>query len=190
MITMRVCPLLLVLAALLLPGSLLAQHGSADSGYFPTAYQGDTWTGIVSSVDSAARLVSLTYTHKGKTEVFEGILSKRYRVLSNSDKEKQKIVSTGIEVGVRIKVYYVPNEASDELGAATPFKAFGNNLLERSGDTKPRFNLIFLVEFLPEEGQTRTGTVVATNGATRVVTLEVTDGTKTENFVGVVVDGY
>ena len=107
------------------------------------------------------------------------------------DKEKQKIMATGISVGAQLRVYYIPNQTSDDLGGGPfPFKAFGNNLLERPGDTKQRFNLIFLVEFLPEEGESRTGTVISTNDSTREITLAVTDGTKTENFVGVVVDGY
>ena len=130
------------------------------------------------------------YTHKGKTDVFEGILSKSYRVQSNGDKEKQQIVATGIAVGARLKVYYVPNQTSDELGTAALFKGFAKNLLEGSRGSKQRFNLIFLVEFLPEEGETRTGTVISTNDSTREITLAVTDGTKTENFVGVVVEGY
>jgi hypothetical protein len=182
--------LFVLLAMLFLPGSLVAQHGSANNGYFPSAYQGDTWTGIVSNTAPSARELSLVYTHKGKTDVFEGVLSKSYRVQSNGDKEKQQIAAAGIAMGVHLKVYYVPNQTSDELGATAPFKAFGSNLFEASGDAKPRFNLIFLVEFLPEEGENVIGTVVATNDSRREISLEVADGSKTGNFVGNVVDGY
>jgi hypothetical protein len=182
--------LLVLLATLLLPASLVAQHGTADNGYFPTAYQGDTWTGIVSNTAPSTRELSLVYTHKGKTDVFEGVLSKSYRVQSNGDKEKKQIAATGITMGVHLRVYYVPNQTTDDLGVTAPFKAFGTNLLESSRDLKQHFNLIFLVEFLPEEAESRTGTVISTNDSTREITLAVTDGTKKENFVGVVVEGY
>ena len=71
---------LVLLATLVLPLSVAAQHGTADNGYYPTGYEGDTWTGIVSSVDPTAKKVSLVYTHKGKTDVFDGILAKGHRV--------------------------------------------------------------------------------------------------------------
>jgi hypothetical protein len=182
--------LYVLLATLLLPVSLIAQHGTADNGYFPSAYQGDTWTGVVSNLDPTTKLLSLVYTHKGKTDVFEGVLSKSYRVQSSGDKEKQQIVATGIAMGGHLRVFYVPNQASDNLGVTAPFKAFGKNLLESARDSRQRFNLIFLVQFLPEEGESRTGTVISTNDSAREITLAVTDGAKKENFVGVVVDGY
>jgi len=179
-----------LLATLFLPVSLIAQHGTAENGYYPNGYQGDTWTGIVSSLNPTTKEISLVYTHKEKTLVFDGLLAKGYRVQANSDKQKQEIKATGITVGTRLRVFFMPNQTSDEVGGPFPFKAFGNNLLEESRDAKRRFNLIFLVQFLPEEGESRTGTVISTNDSTREITLAVTDGTKTVNFIGVVVDGY
>ncbi len=187
---MSECRVFVLLATLLLPVSLIAQHGTADNGYFPSAYQGDTWTGIVSNTAPATRELSLVYTHKGRTDVFEGVLSKSFRVQTNGDKEKQRIVATGITIGVHLRVYYVPNQTTDDLGVTAPFKAFGKNLLESPRDSKQRFNLIFLVEFLPDEAESRTGTVTSTNDSMREITLAVTDGAKKENFVGVVVEGY
>jgi hypothetical protein len=178
-------------AILLLPVSAVAQHGTADNGYFPNGYIGDTWSGVVSSVAPATKEVSLVYTHHGKTAVFQGILSKGSRVQANGDKKKQQIVSEGISIGARIRVYYLPNQTSDDLGGGPfPFKAFGNNLLEAQRDAKRRFNLIFLVEFLQDEAESRTGIVISTKDSTREITLAVGDGTKTENFTGVVVDNY
>ena len=55
---------------------------------------------------------------------------------------------------------------------------------------KPRFNLIFLVDVLPEESESRTGTVVSTSDATREINLVITDGGRTENFTGVLMEGY
>ena len=62
--------------------------------------------------------------------------------------------------------------------------------MEARRDAKRRFNLIFLVEFLPEEGESRTGIVISTKDSTREITLAAGDGTKTENFTGVVIDNY
>jgi hypothetical protein len=179
-----------LLAIMILPVSLLGQHGSAENGYFPVHYQGDTWTGIVSAIDLATRKVSLVYTHKQKTAVFEGVLANGYRVQTNDDKEKKQIAAMGIAVGTCLRVYYIPEQTSNEVGGSAQFKAFGSNHFAESRDAKERFNLIFLVEFLPEEGESRTGTVITTNDSTREITLAVTGGAKTENFVGVVVDGY
>jgi hypothetical protein len=183
--------LFVLLAILLLPTSSSAQHGTADNGYFPSGYIGDTWSGVVSSVAPATKEVSLVYTHHGKTAVFQGILSKGTRVQANGDKKKQQIVSEGISVGAHIRVYYMPNQTSDDLGGAPfPFKAFGNNLLEAQRNAKRPFNLIFLVEFLQDEAESRTGIVISTKDSTREITLAVGDGTKTENFTGVVIDNY
>ena len=183
--------LFVLLAILLLPECLVAQHGTANNGYYPSGYQGDTWTGIVSSLDTATKAVSLVHTHKGKSARFEGVLAKGYRVQAKDEKEKQQIRDTGIAVGAHLRVHYIPNQTSDDLGAGPSyFKAFGNSLLERPPDTKRRFNLIFLVEVLPEESESCTGTVISANDSTREITLAVTDGTKKENFIGVVVSGY
>jgi hypothetical protein len=62
--------------------------------------------------------------------------------------------------------------------------------LEAQRDAKRPFNLIFLVEFLQDEAESRTGTVISTKDSTREITLAVGDGTKTENFTGVVIDDY
>jgi hypothetical protein len=126
------------------------------------------------------------YTHHGRAALFEGILSKRCRVQANGDKNKQQIVSAERSVGARIRVYYVPNQTSDELESGAPSKV----LLVAPGDAKRLFNLIFLVDFLPEEGESRTGSVVSTNDSTREITLAATDGSKRENFVGVLPRSY
>ena len=167
-----------------------AQHGTAISGYFPSNYQGDLWTGVVSSVVPATREVSLVYTHHGKTTVFEGILSKTCRVQVWDSKEKRQIAASGITVGAHLKVYYMPNRTSDDVSQGPfPFKAF--NLLEGSlADAPRRFNLIFLIEFLPEQNENRTGVVISTNDSARTIKLEVANGARSEVFVGVLMEGY
>ena len=51
-----------------------AQHGTAADGYFPVGYEGDTWTGAVTTTDDTTRTVNLTYSSKKKTETFTGVL--------------------------------------------------------------------------------------------------------------------
>ena len=41
-----------------------AQHGTVANGYFPMGYEGDTWTGMVTTTDDATRAVNLTYSSK------------------------------------------------------------------------------------------------------------------------------
>jgi hypothetical protein len=182
--------LVFFVGVLAFPACPLAQHGTADNGYFPAAYQGDTWTGVVSMTDPATREITLLHTQKQKTAVFQGVLSKSFRVPSSGEKQTQQIVAQGIAIGSHLRVYYIPDQTSDQLGTTAPFKAFNNHFLGESRDTKPRFNLIFIVEFLPDENESRTGTVVATSDATREITLAVTDGSKTASFTGVVIQGY
>jgi len=50
--------------------------------------------------------------------------------------------------------------------------------------------VIFLIELPPEEPASHTGTVISTNDSKREVTLAIADGTKTENFTGILIDGY
>jgi hypothetical protein len=179
-----------LLATLVLPLPIAAQHSTAEAGYYPNGYFGDMWTGIVSSVAPTTKGLSLVYTHQGRTEFFKGVLAESCRVQVGGDKEKKQIVASGIFVGARLRVYYLPKQTSNHMGKGPfPYKAFGNNLLATPPDT-PRFNLIFLVELLPEEGQSRTGTVASRNDSTREITLSVTDGTKTADFVGVLVEDY
>ena len=89
--------------------ALAAQQGTAENGYYPTGYQGDTWTGIVSSLNPANRELTLVYTHKHKTIAFSGVLAKNFRAQAKSDKEKQQVAATGITVGMHLRAFYIPN---------------------------------------------------------------------------------
>jgi len=184
---MRDFLLFALLAPLFLPVSLMAQHGSSGNGYYPEAYGGDTWTGIVSSLAPATREVSLVYTHQDKTDRFVGVLAKNYQLQFNDDKRKKQILATGITVGTRVTVYYMANQTSDNVGKYSRFKAF--TLLPNGPDTKQPFNLIFLIGVLAEDGESLTGTVTSTSDSTREITL-ATDGPTPQNFMGVVVDDY
>lgn len=38
------------------------QRGTAENGYYPPGYAGDTFTGVVTAADDASRSITLTYT--------------------------------------------------------------------------------------------------------------------------------
>lgn len=72
---------LLLLATVLLvsTGIVFAQKGTAESDYYPLNYGGDTWTGIVTSVNEGTREFTLSYKKKDKEETFVGVLPKEYK---------------------------------------------------------------------------------------------------------------
>lgn len=58
--------------ALALPAA--AQHAIAPSGYYPDAFTGDIFTGVVTATDDATGSITLLYTDSGKVERFTGQL--------------------------------------------------------------------------------------------------------------------
>lgn len=99
--------LLLAILFVLSNGSALAQKGHAsESGYYPTGYAGDTWTGVVTSVNEDTREFTLTYKKKDKEESFVAFLAKEYRhKMANGTFEQIKLDDL---MGMTIRVYYMP----------------------------------------------------------------------------------
>jgi hypothetical protein len=90
-----------------------AQHGDADSGYYPLNYHGDTWTGTVSSYDHESRTITLVYDHKGKIETFTGFMESPILIIDKDD--KQIPGPHHIKVGDRITVYYLTWEKKHSI---------------------------------------------------------------------------
>jgi hypothetical protein len=87
----------------------VAQHGTAESGYYPMDYGGSTFTGTVTATNNATREVTLSFTNpkNGKTETFIGVLREGYTVkLSNGI--LHEIKPSEMRLGARFKVYYQP----------------------------------------------------------------------------------
>src|SRR5580693_5093046 len=55
---------------LTLASSALAQHGTAENGYYPPGYNGDTWTGAILSANEQTSEITLSYTKGGKSQTF------------------------------------------------------------------------------------------------------------------------
>ena len=84
-----------------------AQHGTAESGYYPLAYHGDVFTGVVTSANDETREITLTYTHdqSGKQETFTGILQEAYAV-KLKDGTLHELKPSELKTGAPIKVYF------------------------------------------------------------------------------------
>jgi hypothetical protein len=96
-----------------------AQQGTAESGYWPMGYIGDTWTGIVSATNDGTREITLTYTKRDKTQTFVGVVEDGYKV-KLSDGTPHELKVSEIPLGTRLKVYYMPSYRKVE-GRRTKF---------------------------------------------------------------------
>lgn len=91
---------------LLIAAGASAQHGTAPSGYYPIGYTGDTWTGVVVSVNPNTGEFVLTYTRGSKTESFTGVPEDGYMVLPK-DSPLRPLKPGDIHVGRIITVFYM-----------------------------------------------------------------------------------
>ena len=82
-----------------------AQKGTAETGYYPMNYTGDTWTGEVTSVNEDTRELTLTFKKKDKDETFVVVLPKGYSH-KMADGTEREVKLTDL-MGMRLKVYYV-----------------------------------------------------------------------------------
>jgi len=85
-----------------------AQYESAENGYYPSSYHGDTFTGTVVSTNSETREITLSYTNpkNGKTETFIGVLQEGY-TLKFKDGTLHELKPSEMKVGKEFKVYYL-----------------------------------------------------------------------------------
>jgi len=91
------------------------QHGTAENGYYPPGYTGDTFTGVVTSADDASRSITLTYTNpkSGKTETLVGLISEGYTARWK-DGTLHEVKPSDIPTSTRLKVYYMTTERKVE----------------------------------------------------------------------------
>jgi hypothetical protein len=91
-----------------------AQHGTAGNGYFPPGYEGDTWTGAVTTTDDTTRTVTLTYSSKKKAKTFTGVLQEGCCKVKMSDGTVQELRPSQLSPGRRVMVYYIPKTTKAE----------------------------------------------------------------------------
>src|SRR2546421_4568821 len=68
MITTRIIFGFLILSSL--NGVALAQKGTAPPGFYPSGFNGDTWSGEVTAVDETKREMTLTHGKDEKAKTF------------------------------------------------------------------------------------------------------------------------
>lgn len=107
-----------------------AQHGTASNGYFPLGYEGDTWTGAVTTTDDATRTVTLTYSSKKKTETFTGVLKEGCCTVKMSDGTVQELKPSQLSPGRRIMVYYIAKTTKAEGKKTTVNEIFKVDFLK------------------------------------------------------------
>lgn len=98
---------------LLFPTLGQAQHGTAENGYWPMGFNGDTWTGVVSATNDDTREITMTFTKNEKTQTFVGELEEGHPVKSKDGTEHVLKVSE-IPLGTRLRVYYMARERKVE----------------------------------------------------------------------------
>ena len=120
--------LILVIGALLVSaGVSLGQKGIAESDYYPMNYAGDTWTGVVTSVDEDTREFKLTYKKKDKEETFVGVLPKEYaHKMADGTYKEIKLADL---MGTTIRAYYMAK-------------------VKRVNDEKVKYNNVFQIRIL------------------------------------------
>lgn len=108
----------LSLALLLLcTGIAVAQHGTAEPGYYPSGFNGDTWSGEVTAVTEDTREFTLTYTKGTDTQTFVGILPKGYTVKMKDGRDYE--ITMPELMGMRLKAYYITKKKKDANGVKT-----------------------------------------------------------------------
>jgi hypothetical protein len=105
----------LPLALFVFASSAFGQHGTAENGYYPSAYQGDTWTGVVVAANELTGEITLSYTKGGKSQTFVGFPEAGYLVHEHNGATRPLKMSD-IPVGKIIKVWYI--EETKKVGGS------------------------------------------------------------------------
>jgi hypothetical protein len=105
----------LPLALFVFASAAFGQHGTAENGYYPPGYQGDTWTGVVVSASEQTGEITLSYTKDGKSQTFVGVPEAGYLVHEHAGATRPLKISD-IPVGKIIKVWYI--EETKKVGGS------------------------------------------------------------------------
>jgi len=162
-----------------------AQRGTAQPGYYPPNYSGATWTGHLAASDDPTGQITLRHVSSRGEEIFTGILLPDVGIRG----KEGALRPSQIALGTRLVAYYIANAKDFNLSPFRNFMAFGFQSSQgtMTPPTNP-FNLIFLLEILPDDGQTFTGTVTAVSEASRELSLQDDEGSR--GFTGTLIEGY
>ena len=116
---------------LVFAGVSIAQKGTAENGYWPMGYSGDTWTGEITAVKEDTREFTLTYKKGDKEQTFVGVIAKGFTVKLKDGKDYE--VKMDELLGMRAKAYYITKSKKDAAGIVT------------------KTNEVFQLRFLPKD---------------------------------------
>jgi hypothetical protein len=102
---------ILALIPVLIPSAWAAQRGTAESGCYPLAFYGTTFTGVVTSANDGSGEIKLTYSDPktGKTDDLMAMLEEGYLV-KNRDGKLVELSPSQIKPGTRLRVYFYGQE--------------------------------------------------------------------------------
>lgn len=107
--------LVLSLALMLLcTGIAAAQHGTAEPDYYPSGFNGDTWSGEVTAANEDTREFTLTYTKGSNTQTFVGVLAEGYTVKMKDG--RNYLIKMSELMGMHVKAYYITRKKKDANG--------------------------------------------------------------------------
>ena len=89
----------------------LGQYGEAPSGYYPSAYGGDIFSGKVTAVDEASGQITISFKEKKKAEVFVARLQEPCAVPS---KDGKPMSALDLPIGTDVTVFFEKNVKRDE----------------------------------------------------------------------------
>ena len=122
-----------VVAAILLSvgGVSFAQHGTAEHGYYPASYHGETWSGTLTAVNDRSREMTLSYADKKDKapQTFIGVLQENY-VVKAKDGREIELKPSMIPLSTLLTVYY-------------------NVTSKKEDGKKIKINAIFLIKGIP-----------------------------------------
>src|SRR6516164_4072965 len=104
--TAKIKRLLTLSALIAFQASANGQQGKAPTGWYPDGYKGNTFTGVLQSVDESTHHFKLTYAVGYKTEVFVGALQKGYTT-HFPDGTTRPLKVSDLPIGSNLTVYYM-----------------------------------------------------------------------------------
>lgn len=120
-----------IIAVLLLnTGAVMAQHGTAQTGYYPANYDGATFTGTVTASDPEKDAISLEYKKGSKTESLPFYLEGGCSVPSTNG---EKMHAKNIPPGTVITAYYKPTSEKRDGKKETVNATIAISILEWQG---------------------------------------------------------
>jgi hypothetical protein len=95
------------LAVALVPFPAGGQEGTAEPGYYPSCFNGDTFTGLLSATNDATRQITLTYTapKDAKTQTFVAAIDEDYTV-SRQGGPQHQLRPSELPPGKPLTVFY------------------------------------------------------------------------------------